>query len=62
MSARERERFARLVRETRERLQPVLPDIDPEDLDLILERVLRPWGTGQRFFIRPNKKAEGFVF
>ena len=62
MTARQRERFARQIRATRERLRPQLPDVAVDDLDLILERMLRPWGTGQRFFIRPNPEADGFVF
>jgi hypothetical protein len=34
------------------RLQPLLPDIDPGDLDLILTSLLRPFGSGRRFFLR----------
>jgi hypothetical protein len=54
MSRRDAERLARRVLEAQARLQPLLPDIDPGDLGLILERILRPVGSGRRFFIRPR--------
>jgi hypothetical protein len=31
---------------------PRLPDVDPADLDLILSSMLRPFGSGRRFFLR----------
>ena len=31
---------------------PQLPDVDPADLDLILSSMLRPFGSGRRFFLR----------
>jgi hypothetical protein len=34
------------------RLAPLLPDIDPGDLDLILHSLVRPFGSGRRFFLR----------
>ena len=34
------------------RLQPLLPDMDPCDLDLILASLLRPFGSGRHFFLR----------
>jgi hypothetical protein len=34
------------------RLQPLLPDMDPGDLDLILTSLQRPFGSGRRFFLR----------
>ena len=34
------------------RLQPLLPDMDPSDLDLILTSLMRPFGSGRRFFLR----------
>jgi len=34
------------------RLQPLLPDMDPGDLDLILTSLMRPFGSGRRFFLR----------
>jgi hypothetical protein len=37
---------------TKRRLQPLLPDMDPGDLDLILTSLLRPFGSGRRFFLR----------
>ena len=30
---------------------PLLPDMDPCDLDLILTSLLRPFGSGRRFFL-----------
>jgi hypothetical protein len=36
-------------------------DIDPGDLDLILERLCRTPNSGRRFFIRP-RQGGGFVF
>ena len=38
-----------------------LPDIDPGDLGLILERLCRAPNSGRRFFIRPIKGG-GFAF
>jgi hypothetical protein len=40
------------VEETRLRIGASLPDIDPGDLVLILQSLLRPPGTGRRFFVR----------
>ena len=34
------------------RLRPLFPDMDPGDLDLILTSLLRPFGSGRRFFLR----------
>lgn len=45
--------YAAQVRETYEALAPLLPDIDPGDLLVIVSSVLRPFGTGRRFFLRP---------
>lgn len=36
----------------RDRLAPLLPEIDPGDLVLILQSLLRPIGSGRRFFLR----------
>ena len=38
--------------EAKLRLQPMFPDMDPGDLDLILTSLLRPFGSGRRFFLR----------
>lgn len=48
------ERLALLARleEAKRRIAPKLPDIDPADLDLILMSMLRPFGSGRRFFLR----------
>jgi hypothetical protein len=37
---------------TQRRLRPLLPDMDPCDLDLILTSLWRPFGSGRRFFLR----------
>ena len=42
---------ARLVA-LRDRVAPRVPDMDPGDLLLILESLLRPFGTGRRFLLR----------
>lgn len=55
------EALARRVAELRDQLQPQLPDMDPGDLVLILTSLLRPFGTGKRFFLRPNGRG-GHVF
>lgn len=46
------DRWERKVQATKQRLLPLLPDIDPGDLDLILRSLLRPFGQGRRFFLR----------
>jgi hypothetical protein len=40
------------VQQEQARLAPLLPDIDPSDLNSILVAIFRPWGMGRRFFIR----------
>ena len=45
---------------TKRRLQPLLADMDPGDLDLILTSLLRPFGSGRRFFlheVRPGVRV-----
>src|SRR5688572_29632396 len=37
--------FRRRLAEAKARVAPVLPDLDPGDLDLILRSLLRPFGT-----------------
>ena len=39
--------------ELRDGLSPRLPDIDPGDLLLLLQSLLRPIGSGRSFFLRP---------
>ncbi len=46
------EDFARRVLEIRDRVAPLVPDIDPGDLLLILQSLLRPFGSGRRFLLR----------
>lgn len=36
----------------RQRLGPMLPDVDPGDLHAILVAILRPWGMGRHFFLK----------
>lgn len=48
------QKFADEVDRVRARLAPALPDMDPGDLLLILQSLLRPFGTGRRFFLRPQ--------
>jgi hypothetical protein len=43
--------LARVQRE-QARLAPLLPDMDPGDLNAILVAIFRPWGMGRRFLIR----------
>ena len=40
------------VLEARARVAPLVPDIDPGDLLLILEMYFRPFGSGLTFFQR----------
>ncbi len=40
------------VEEAKKRIAPLLPDIDPGDLDLILASLFRPFGSGRRFLLR----------
>ena len=42
---------ARVFR-ARDRVAPGLPDVDAGDLLLIVESLLRPFGSGRRFFLR----------
>jgi hypothetical protein len=41
-------------------LRPKLPDIDPQDLLLILHSILRPVGTGRRIFLK--RRGDHHVF
>lgn len=40
------------IQTAKHRLAPLLPEIDPGDLDLILRSLSRPFGQGRRFFLR----------
>jgi hypothetical protein len=40
-------------------LAPRLPEVDADDLVLILHSVLRPLGSGRRFILR--RSGDGFV-
>jgi hypothetical protein len=35
----------------RDRIAPLVPDLDPGDLMLIIESLLRPFGSGRRFLL-----------
>jgi hypothetical protein len=44
--------LARRLEELRGRVEPLVPDVDPGDLLLILENMLRGPGSGRAIFIR----------
>lgn len=52
MTAEDAEALAARVVALRDRLAPLVPDIDPGDLMLILESLLKPIGSGRRFLLR----------
>jgi hypothetical protein len=47
--------LAKQIEEAKKRVAPLLPDMDPSDLDLIISSLLRPFGSGRRFFLREVK-------
>ncbi|HET6283667.1 MAG TPA: hypothetical protein VFH73_22115 [Polyangia bacterium] len=53
------ELFAQRLEKEVARLQPRLPEIDPDDLILIVQSILRPLGSGRRFILR--RSGNGFV-
>lgn len=46
------EAWLRAVEEARARLAPQFPEMDPQTMVTILASLLRPFGTGKRFFLR----------
>ena len=40
------------VEDARRQLGGRVADMDPGDVILILQSLLRPWGTGRRYFLR----------
>lgn len=44
--------LSKKIEEAKRRVAPLLADMDPGDLDLILSSLLRPFGAGRRFFLR----------
>jgi hypothetical protein len=50
--ARSASRLARRLLRERDRVAPLVPDIDPGDLLMILNARLRPFGHGRRLFLR----------
>jgi hypothetical protein len=53
------EAFALRLESEVARLAPRLPGIDPDDLILIVQSILRPLGSGRRFILR--RAGTGFV-
>jgi hypothetical protein len=49
------QQLVREVEDARRRLGPRVADMDPGDVILILQSLLRPWGTGRRYFLRQVK-------
>jgi len=47
--------LAKQIAEAKRRVAPMLPDMDPADLDLTISSMLRPFGSGRRFFLRQVK-------
>ncbi len=60
-SAAAMESLASSVREEAARVGPLVPTVTLHDLFLILGRRLRPWGSGQKFFIRRSPEGH-YVF
>jgi hypothetical protein len=52
--------LAGAVEAARERIAARLPEVDPGDLVLILQSLLRPIGTGKRFLLR--RRGGRYVF
>ena len=52
MSSEDAEALAARVIVLRDRIAPLVPDMDPGDLMLILESLLRPFGSGRHFLLR----------
>lgn len=48
----ELDRYCAAIEREYARLRPLLSDIPPDDLLLILTSMLRPFGTGKSFFLR----------
>ncbi len=46
------EAIVREVLRLRDIVTPALPDMDPGDLLLILQSLVRPFGSGRRFLLR----------
>jgi hypothetical protein len=48
--------LARRVQDACARLRPKVRDVDPGDLLLIVQSLLRPVGSGRKFLLRANAK------
>lgn len=57
----ETDALVRAVNEARERVRPLVPDLDEQTLVTILTSVLRPFGTGKRFLLK-RREDGGFIF
>jgi len=57
----ESDEFVKQVVAARDRVAARFPDIDPGDLLLIVESVLRPPSKNRRFFVRPLPRGGGYV-
>lgn len=55
------EELARRVEEARQRVRASVPDMEEQTLVTILTSLLRPFGTGKRFFLK-RRSGGGFVF
>jgi hypothetical protein len=44
--------FEQRVEDAKRRIASQVSDLDPSDLDLIVRSILRPFGSGRRFFLR----------
>lgn len=63
MASRKLLKISAEVARWRAKLEPKLPDIDPEDLHLILWSMLRlKHGIRPTFLLRKNRDGTGFVF
>jgi hypothetical protein len=53
--------LARRIEEARERVRPLVPEIDEQTLVTILASVLRPFGTGKHFLLKRRDEG-GWIF
>ena len=53
--------LAARIREEAERIGPLVPEVSAHDLALILNRRLRPWGSGHKLFIHLSPEGH-YVF
>ena len=58
--ATEGDELARRIDEARQRIRPLLPEIDEQTVVTILSSMFRPFGTGKHFFLR-RRRDGGFI-